>query len=136
MTVHPYIQQPVGMGQRNDFRVFTKQIKKIRFEPKITETGSVSQLFRFIFETNENLVSVCFGVSNVFGNNRNKQFCFKMNQNKPKMDIETTETYRFVSKWTKTNQKCTVTSKQLKQTDLFKNEPKQTKNVLKNIKTT
>jgi len=37
--------------------------KKIWFEPKITETGSVSRLFRFIFKTNDNLVSVCFGVS-------------------------------------------------------------------------
>ena len=48
----------------------------------------------------------CFGVSNVFKNNRNKQFCFKMNQIRPNMYITTTKTNRFVSKWTKTNQKC------------------------------
>ena len=89
-------------------RVSTKQRKKIPFEPKITGTGPVSRLFRFIFKTNDDLVSVCFGVSNEFRNNRNKQFCFKMNQNKPKMYIE-----------------------QPKQIDLFRNEPKQTKKVLK-----
>jgi len=46
------------------------------------------------------------------------------------MNFETTETNKFVSKWTKTNQKCTL--KQLKQTDLFQNEPKQTENVYRN----
>ena len=50
------------------------------------------------------------------------------------MNFETTETNSFVSKWTKTNQKCAL--KQLKQTDLFQNEPKQTENGLKNIKST
>ena len=107
----------------------TNKKTKFRFEPKITETGSVSRLFRFIFETNENFVSVCFGMfwcfecilkklkqtdffqnepkqtkndlnnSNstqknalfsaaVFKTNRNKQICFKMNQNKPKMNLK------------------------------------------------
>ena len=102
------------------FRVSTKQKNKTnRFEPKITDTGSVMRLLPFLYKTNENLVSVCFGVSNVFRNNQNKQFCFKMNQikpkmyietsktkqicfkmnqNKPKMYIETAETNRFVSK--------------------------------------
>ena len=48
-------------------RVSTKTNKTIFwFEPKINETGSVSRLFQFIFETNENFVSVCFGVLNVF----------------------------------------------------------------------
>jgi len=82
-----------------------KKIIKISFKPKITETGSVSRLFRFIFKTNENLVLVCFGVSNVFKKNQNKQFCFKINQIKPKMYMETTKTSRCVSKLTKTNRK-------------------------------
>ena len=41
---------------------------------------------------------------NVYGNNRKKQFCFKMNQNKPKMYIKTTEKNSFVSKWTEKNE--------------------------------
>jgi hypothetical protein len=44
-----------------------KQIKKnFWFKPKITETGSVSRLVQFIFETNENFVSVCFGLFRCF----------------------------------------------------------------------
>ena len=119
------------MKKRHNHEIFTVYIhvhktnkKKFRFEPKITETGSVSRLFRFIFETNENFVSVCFGVLNVFWKNWNKQICFKMNQNKPKMTLiiaiapkktlsfqlqfsKQTETNRFFSKWTKTNRKWT-----------------------------
>jgi len=119
------------MKKRHNHKIFTVYIhvhktnkKKFRFEPKITETGSVSRLFRFIFETNENFVSVCFGVLNVFWKNWNKQICFKMNRNKPKMTLiiaiapkktlsfqlqfsKQTETNRFVSKWTKTNRKWT-----------------------------
>ena len=99
----------------------TKQNKKFRFEPKITETGSVSHLFRFIFKTNEKF---CFGMfrcfecilkklkqTDLFQNepkqtkndlnnsnstscsfqnkpNQNKQICFKINQNKPKMNLK------------------------------------------------
>ena len=48
-------------------RVSTKQIKKnLGSKPKITETGSVLRLFRFIFETNEIFVSVCFGLFRCF----------------------------------------------------------------------
>ena len=43
------------------------------------------------------------------------------------MYFETTETNSSVSKWTKSNQICIL--KQPKRTDLFQNEPKQTKNV-------
>ena len=88
-----------------------------RVSTKKTETGSVRRLLRFIFETNDNLVSFFFVVSN---------------ENKPIMYIETTETNRFVLKWTETNLKCI--KRQPKQTDLFRNKPKQTKNVLKNVK--
>jgi len=62
--------------------VHETKTKNFWFKPKITETGSVSHLFRFIFDTNENLVLVCI----------------------------------------------------TKQTVLFQNEPKQTENDLKNIK--
>jgi len=58
------------------------------FKSKITETGSVLRLFRFIFETNENFVLVSYGVLDVIQNNQNKQICFKMNQIKPKWALK------------------------------------------------
>ncbi len=48
------------------------------FEPKQTERSVL--LFR---ETKKQNISVCFGVSNLYRNNRNKQNCFKTNRNKP-----------------------------------------------------
>ena len=39
------------------------KLKKIWFKPKIAEIGSVSRLFRFIFETNENFVCLFLYVS-------------------------------------------------------------------------
>ncbi len=57
--------------------------KKFRFEPKQTETRSVSRLFRFVSWNQKKNFSVCFGVSNLYRNNRNKQNCFEMNRNNP-----------------------------------------------------
>ena len=102
-----------------------KQKTKIWFESKISEIWSVLRLFRYIFETNKSFVWVCFSVSDVYQNNWNKQICFKKNQNKPKIYMETTKRNSFVSKWTETNWKCT--SKQLKKTVLFQNDPKKPK---------
>ncbi len=52
--------------------------KKFRFEPKQTETRSVSRLFR---ETQKKIFSVCFSVLNLYRNNRNKQNWFETNRN-------------------------------------------------------
>jgi len=93
-----------------------------RVSTKITETGSVPRLFRFIFKTNDNLVSSFFRCFKWILKQPKQKFCFEMNQNKPIMYIETTETNRFVLKWTETNRKCI--KRQPKQTDLFWNEPK------------
>jgi hypothetical protein len=57
---------------------------KFRFEPKQTETISVSGLFRFCSWNQKLKISVCFGVSNLYRNNRNKQNCFVTTRNKPK----------------------------------------------------
>ena len=54
-----------------------------RFEPKQTETRSVSRLFRFVSWNQNQTVSVCFGVSNLYRNNRKKQNCFVTNRNNP-----------------------------------------------------
>ena len=54
-----------------------------RFEPKQTETRSVSRLFRFVSWNQKKCFSVCFGVSNLYRNNRNKQNCFETNRNNP-----------------------------------------------------
>jgi hypothetical protein len=43
-----------------------------RFEPKWTETQSVSVVFRFVSRNQTNFFSVCFGVSDRYRNNRNK----------------------------------------------------------------
>ena len=92
----PHLTGPTGTGNRHDshWKGVHEQNKKIGSN----RNRICFTFFRFIFETNENLVSVCF----------------KMNQIKPKMNIETTKTNRFASKWTKTNQNCR--SQQSKQT--------------------
>ncbi len=74
--------QPVG--EAAETRVSSKwKKKKIRFEPKQTETRSVSRLFRFVSWNQKKNFSVSFGVSNLYRNNRNKQNCFEMNRNNP-----------------------------------------------------
>jgi hypothetical protein len=68
---HQLGKKTLGIGcPRNNKKKF------FRFEPKQTETQSVSVHFRF--------VSVCFGVSDPFRNNRNKQICFETNRKKRK----------------------------------------------------
>ncbi len=44
-----------------------------RFEPKQTETQSVSVVFQFVSRNQNTLFSVCLGVSDRYRNNRNKQ---------------------------------------------------------------
>ncbi len=44
-----------------------------RFEPKQTETQSFSVVFRFVSRNQKTFFSVCFGVSDRYRNNRNKQ---------------------------------------------------------------
>ncbi len=66
-------------------RVSSKQARNIfgsnRKEPKLN-------LFRLCFgllhETKKITFSVCFGVSNMYRNNRNKHISFETNRNKPK----------------------------------------------------
>jgi hypothetical protein len=66
-------------------RVSSKQTNKsFRFEPKQTETQSVSVLFWFVSRNQQLFFSVCFGVSDPFRNNRNKQICFETNRKKTK----------------------------------------------------
>ena len=67
-------------------RVSSKRKKEFSVR---TETNRNKICFGFCFglfrETKEKLfrfVSVCFGVSNLYRNNRNKQNCFKTNRNK------------------------------------------------------
>jgi hypothetical protein len=58
-----------------------------RFKPKQTETQSVSVVFRFVSRNQKKIfrfVSVCFGVSDRYRNNRNKRNFFETNRNKPK----------------------------------------------------
>jgi len=126
------------MKKRHNHEIFycihpcpQNKTKKFPFEPKITESGSVSRLFRFIFKTNENFVSVCFGVSNVFWKNWYKQICFKMNRNKPKITL----IIAIAPIKKRSLFSCSFQNKP-KQTDLFQNEPKQTENELKNSNST
>ena len=57
--------------------------KNFRFEPKQTETRSVSRLFRFVSWNQKFFFFVCFGVLNLYRNNRNKQNSFETNRNNP-----------------------------------------------------
>ncbi len=50
------------------------------FEPKQTETQSVSVVFRFVSRNQKTFFSVCFGVSDRYRNNRNKQNFHKTNR--------------------------------------------------------
>jgi hypothetical protein len=82
-----------------------------RFEPKHNETQSVSVVFRFVSRNQKIFFSVCFGVSDWYRNNQNKQnivetnrknlhktfsirgpskpkiFFLGSNQNKPKLNL-------------------------------------------------
>jgi hypothetical protein len=54
-----------------------------RFEPKQTETRSVSVVFRFVLQNQKTFfwfVLVCFGVSDWYRNNQNKQNFVETNQ--------------------------------------------------------
>ncbi len=64
-------------------------MKKImfQFEPKQTETRSVSRLFRFVSWNQNKIFSFCFGVSNLYRNNRNKQNCFETNRNNLEFEL-------------------------------------------------
>ncbi len=70
-------------------RVPSKQTKNyFRFEPKRTETQSVSVVFRFCFTKPKMNFSVCFDVSNMYRNNRKKHTCFETKRNKPKTFLQ------------------------------------------------
>jgi hypothetical protein len=58
--------------------------KKFRFQPKQTETQSVSVVFRFVSRNQKTFFLVCFCVSDQYRNNRNKQHILETNRNKPK----------------------------------------------------
>ncbi len=66
-------------------RVSSKQ-SKINFGSNRNKPKQ--DLFRVCFglfrETKKKTISVCFGVSNLYRNNRNKQSCFVTNRNNPK----------------------------------------------------
>ncbi len=91
-------------------RVSSKQSIFFQFEPKQTETQSVSVVFRLI---SRNQKKIQFVMVLWYRNNRNRQSFFETNQNKPKKSpktlwchgIETTETDRAFLKQTKTNRK-------------------------------
>ncbi len=51
-----------------------------RFKPKQTKTQSVSVVFRFVSRNQKTFFSVCFGVSDRYRNNRNKQYFVKTNR--------------------------------------------------------
>jgi hypothetical protein len=61
--------------------VSLKQPIFLRFEPKKTETQSVSVVFQFISRNPKKFVGF---VSDRYRNNQNKQNFFKTNRNKPK----------------------------------------------------
>ncbi len=83
--------------------------KKIRFEPKQTETRSVSVVFWIVSRNQKTLirvVSVCFDVSDRYRNNQNKQNFLETNRkNLQKMFSIRGPPNRwfFFSVWTKTN---------------------------------
>ena len=84
-TMGPWAKSnPLDLIQ--DSLVSSKQTyKNFRFEPKQkqTEARSVSVVFRFVSWNQKPKISVCFGVSNLYRNNRNKQICFVTNWNNP-----------------------------------------------------
>jgi hypothetical protein len=61
-------------------RVSWRQSIFFRFKSKQTETQSVSVVFRFVSRNQKTFFSVCFGVSDQYRNNRNKQNFLKTNQ--------------------------------------------------------
>ncbi len=72
---------------------------KFRFEPKQTETRSVSRLFWFVSWNQKQKISVCFGVSNLYRDNRNKQVCFVTNRKKPKQTKTNRNNRKFSEKY-------------------------------------
>ncbi len=73
---------------RAALRVSSKQTKinfgSNRNKPKQDLFRVCFGLFRFVSLNQKEKVSVCFGVSNLYRNNRNKQICFVINRNNPK----------------------------------------------------
>ncbi len=67
------LKQTEKTSKMLSIRVPSKQLLFFWFEPKKTETQSVSVVFQFIFSRNKKNFSVCFGVSDRYRNNRNKQ---------------------------------------------------------------
>jgi hypothetical protein len=85
-----FFRQPTSLLYMVNTRVSSKWKKKCfgsKFEPKQTETRSVSRLFRFVSWNQNKFFSVCFGVSNLYRNNRNKQNCFETNRNNQNLEL-------------------------------------------------
>ncbi len=59
--------------------------KKLAKRPVSSRNKPKRDLFRFVSWNQKQKFSVCFDVSNLYRNNRNKQNCFKSNRNKPKI---------------------------------------------------
>ncbi len=58
--------------------------KKISVRTEKNEKRSVLVVFRFVLWNQNQKILVCFGVSNLYWNNQNKQNCFETNRSNPK----------------------------------------------------
>ena len=111
-------------NQNTETHCFGKEVKQpkqtdlFQNEPKWTKKG--------LKNSNSTQKNALFSAA-VSKTNQNKQICFKMNRNKPKMALKIAIAPK----------KCSLSScsfrNKPKKTDLFQNEPKQTENGLKII---
>ncbi len=105
--------------------------KKIRFEPKQTETRSVSVVCWFVSWNKKQKNSVCFGVSNLYRNNWTKQNCFettlKLLKNTKICSLSNCFSWSSVCFGSIETLKLSVSVKNRNnQNRLFRNKPKQT----------
>ncbi len=91
-------------------------------------------MFRFVSWNQKQkfwFVLVCFGVSNLYQNNRNKQNCFETNRNNPKFSLKyqnmlSIKLFRLAFFLFRFNRNCcSIEAKQPKQTVTTCNHPKQ-----------
>ncbi len=87
-SMHPFFELSYTLWAKphpaSYTRVSSKWKKKISVQ---TETNRNKICFAFVsvrFVKPKIFFSVCYGVSNLYRNNRNKQNCFETNRNKPK----------------------------------------------------
>ncbi len=74
MTYWNYHRYLPSLGCPRNNQIF------FRFEPKQSETQSVSVVFQFVLWNQKTFFSVCFGVLDQYQNNRNKQNFIETNQ--------------------------------------------------------